>query len=106
MTDKSKKQSDEPSLPSFEMDLFGALFGFHEKAMTLLRQSHLADEKLDLVAKQLQRLLDETTIELKRTKMFADVAGRLESVYEELKRLIDELSGSQNPGPNNPEMRP
>jgi hypothetical protein len=42
MTDEPKKQP----FASVEADLFGTLFAFHKKTMTLLRQSSLDDEKM------------------------------------------------------------
>jgi hypothetical protein len=40
--------AEKPDLSSVEGDLFGALLGFYEKAMALLRQSSLDEEKLKM----------------------------------------------------------
>ena len=97
MSEQSKKQPTEPNLSSIEADLFGALFNFHKKSMDLLRQSSLDDEKLNLVADRIKTLLADTTAEVERTKDL-NVAGRLEAAYDEVERLVDELSGLHGDG--------
>ena len=42
------EQPSKPPLASVEADLFGAVFAFHMKTTTLLRQSSLGDEKLNV----------------------------------------------------------
>ena len=91
MDEQTDKPQDSPDLTSLEGDLFGALFRFHEKTMALLRQSSLDNDKLDLVADRIQQLLDDATAEMKRRKDM-NLVGRLESAYEEVKRLVEELS--------------
>ena len=91
--DQSSKPPDTPSLDSIEGGLFGALFGFHQKAMALLREADLDDDKLDLVADRIKLLLEELTARMKHTNDF-DLQGPLESAYEEVERLVDELSKS------------
>lgn len=91
MDEQTDKPPDKPNFPSFEADLFGALFGFHKKTMTLLRQASLDDDNLDLVADRISQLLREATAEVERTKNL-DMTGTLESVYEEVKRMVEELS--------------
>jgi hypothetical protein len=61
------EQPNKPTLASVEADLFGAIFGFHKKTMTLLRQSSLDDEKLNVVADRIKTLLDAVTAEVKGT---------------------------------------
>jgi hypothetical protein len=85
------EQPNKPSLASVEADLFGAVFGFHKKAMTLLRESSLDDEKLNVVADRIKALLDSATAEMKRTQQ-ANIKERLEAAYDEVKRLVDQLS--------------
>lgn len=91
MTEKTQK----PSLASIEADLFGTLFGFHEKTMALVRQSSLDDEKLRIVADRMNSLLDSVTAEIKERKEF-NLTDRLEAAYSEVKRLIDEVSAGKN----------
>lgn len=85
------EQPNKPPLPSVEADLFGALTGFHKKTMTLLRQSSLDDEKLNVVAERIKTLLDNATTEGMRTQQM-NLTEQLEATYEEVKRLVDELS--------------
>jgi hypothetical protein len=54
MTEQPNKQS----LASIEADLFGTIFGFHKKFMTLLRESSLDDEKQNAVAPASDRIPD------------------------------------------------
>ena len=42
MDDQSNKPADTPSLHALEGGLFGTIFGFHQKLMTLLRGAGLA----------------------------------------------------------------
>jgi len=87
----------QPKLASVEADLFGTLFTFHKKTMTLLRQSSLDDEKMKLVGDRIKTLLDKVTAEMKQTQQF-DLTQRLEAAYEEAKRLVAELSRSYDGG--------
>ena len=89
---EERKPVDEPSLASVEGDLFGALFGFYEKAMVLLRQSSLDDEKLKLAGEAIQGVFAKVTDEMKRTRNL-NLTGPFEAGYEELCRLVEELSG-------------
>ena len=59
--------------------------------------SSLDDEKLNLVADRIKTLLADTTAEVERTKDL-NVAGRLEAAYDEVERLVDELSGLHGDG--------
>ena len=88
---EERKPVDEPSLASFEGDLFGALFGFYEKAMTLLRQSSLDDEKLKVAGEAIQGVFAKVTDEMKRTRNL-NLTGPFEAGYEEVRRLVEELS--------------
>ena len=97
MSELSKKRPAEPNLSSIEGNLFGALFSFHKELMDLMRQSSLDDEKLNLVADRIKTLLADTTADMERTKD-ANVADRLEAAYDEVQRLVDELSGSHDGG--------
>jgi hypothetical protein len=88
MTEQPNKQS----LASIEADLFGTIFGFHKKFMTLLRESSLDDEKQNAVAERIKTLLGNVTAEMDRTQQL-NVTERLEAIYEEARRLVEELSG-------------
>lgn len=85
------EQPNNPPLASVEVDLFGVLFAFHKKVMTLLRAASLDDEKLKIVSDRIETLLGNATAEMKTTPQ-VNVAERLEAAYEEVKRLVDELS--------------
>ncbi len=97
MDEQNSKSPDKPNLAAFEGNLFGALFGFHKKAMGLLRNSGLDDDKLELVSERIEQLLADATAEMERTKNL-NLAGPLESAYEEIKGMVDELSDSHDSG--------
>lgn len=58
-----------------------------------MRQTSLDEKQLKTVAERIQSLLDDATAEAKRPQHL-DVRERLKAVYDEVKRLVDELSGS------------
>ncbi len=93
---RMKKQNPQlpsgPTLASLEGDLFGALMGFHMKTMTLLRESSLNDEKRKLVGDRLNSLIADATAEIKQAQQ-VNLTERLEGIYGEVKRLIEELTG-------------
>lgn len=93
MSEQDSKSPDKASVSTFEGNLFGELFGFHKKTMDLLRNSGLKDDKLKLVSERISQLLANVTAESEHTRNL-DLAGPLESAYEEVKRMVDELSGS------------
>jgi hypothetical protein len=97
MPEQPRKHPPRPPLASVEADLFGAIFGFHKKTMTLLRQASLNDEKLKVVTERIKTLLDNATAEGKQTQRL-NVRERLEAAYEEVKRLVDELAGFPDGG--------
>ena len=84
---------DNPSLDSIEGGLFGALFDFHENVMALLRGANLSDENVKVAGKRLRVLMKETTEHIKRTRDL-NLQPRLDSMYEEVKRLVDDLGGA------------
>jgi len=86
-------KDEQPDLASFEGDLFGALFDFYEKAMALLRQSSLDEEKLKLAGKAIQGVFAKVTDEMKRTRNL-NLTGPFEAGYEDIRRLVKELSSS------------
>ena len=99
MPEQPNNPHPQPPLASVEADLFEAIFGFHKRTMTLLRQSSLNDEKLSVIADRINTLLDNVTGEMKRTQKL-NVTGRLEAAYDEIRRLVDELSGFPDGGKN------
>jgi uncharacterized membrane protein YukC len=86
----------QTNLVTFEADLFGTLFAFQKKIMTLLRESSLNDEKIKTVGDRIKKQLDDAIAETKGLKQPFNVAERLDAAYEEAKRLVDELSVSQD----------
>jgi len=91
MADETNKPHDTPDLGSVEGDLFGALFGFHQRIVTLLRQSNLDEGKLKLVSKRVKQLLEGATAEMKRSATW-NLTEQLESAYEDVRRFAEELS--------------
>ena len=91
MPEQSDKRPAEPTPSTIEGNLFGELFGFHKKVMELLRNAKLSDDKLELVSERIEQLLGDVTAEINRSKTL-DLAGQLESAYEEGKSMVDELS--------------
>ena len=89
------EQPNKRPLASVEADLFGAIFGFHKKTLTLLRESSLDDDKLKLGADRIKTLLDAATAEMKATQQ-VNLTQRLDAAYEEAKRLVEELSRSND----------
>lgn len=87
----------QPTLASAEANLFGALFAFHKKIMTLLQESSLDDENLKVVSDRIKTLLDTATAEMKVTQQM-NLTEKLGTAYEEAKRLVDELSGISGDG--------
>lgn len=88
------RQPDNRPLASVEADLFGTLFAFHKKIMTLLRESSLDDEKVRIVGDRINTMLDEATSEMKAQQV--NLAERLDAAYEEARRLVEELSHSDD----------
>ena len=88
MDAQTNEPADKSNLIAFEGNLLGTLFGFHEKVMDLLRNSGLDDDKLKLVSERIAQLLVDATAEMERTKNL-NVAGPLDSVYEEVKNMVD-----------------
>ncbi len=91
MDEQTDSPQDNPDLASLETNLVGTLFGFHERTMALLRNSGLDDDKIKLVGDRIGQLLREVTTEMERTKNL-DLSGPLVSAYEEVRRLVEELS--------------
>ena len=96
MQDVPKDQPAESNLSSIEGNLFGALFNFNDKTMKLLRKSSLDDDQLNVVIQRIQRLLENTTAEMARTKDYSNLAHSLDIAYAEVKRLVDEFERSSS----------
>lgn len=94
--ERKTKDASKTDLASAESDLFGALFGFSEKAMALLRESSLDEEQLKMAAKAITRVLENVRDEMNRTGN-PNLAGPLEAGYEEVRRLVAELSSKKGP---------
>jgi hypothetical protein len=91
MDDETNKPPDAPALHSFEGGLFGALFGFHKRVMALLRAANLDDGNVRIAGERIHLLIEKATEEIKRTRDL-NIQPRLDSMYEEVQRLVDELS--------------
>jgi len=88
-------EQPRPNLASVEADLFGTIFAFHKKTMTLLRESSLDDGKQKVVADRIKTLLDAATAEMKQSQQI-NLAERLDAIYEQAKRLVHELLPSDD----------
>jgi len=75
-------------------NLFGELFEFYKKTMILLRGLSLPDEKLNVVVNRIKSLLNTATVELKQAQQL-NMTERLAMAYEEVKRLVEQLSGGE-----------
>ena len=93
MDDQTNKPADTPSLHSVEGGLFGALLGFHQKTMTLLRAANLDDDKVDIAFSHLTLLIAKVKEDIKLTNDL-NIQPHLDSMYDQMKRLVDELSKS------------
>lgn len=85
------EMEEKPSLASVEGDLFGALFGFYQNVMALLRESSLNDTDLKLATEAIHRVLSNVNDEIKHTGSL-NLKGSLERGYEEIRRLVEEMS--------------
>jgi hypothetical protein len=85
------EQPKQQHLAAVEADLFGTLIAFHKKTMTLVRESSLDDEKINVVADRIKTLLDAATAEMKATQQ-VNLTQRLDAAFDEVKRLVEKLS--------------
>jgi hypothetical protein len=92
--ERKAEDAKERDLSSVEGDLFGALFGFYQKAMALLRQSSLDDDKLKMAGEAINQVFAKVTDEMKRTGNL-NLTGPFEAGYEEIRRLVEELSSKE-----------
>ena len=93
MDNKTNKPSGTPPIQWLDGDLFDALVEFHKKVIALLRAANLDDDKLDIAGERLKLLMAKSSDEIKRTPDL-NVQRRMDSMFEEAKRLLDELSQS------------
>jgi uncharacterized membrane protein YukC len=93
MTEQPSKQP----LAAIETDLFGGIMEFYTKTTALLRESSLDDDKRKVVVDRIKALLDDATADMKAIQQ-PNLSERLEAAYKEAKRLVDELSASQDAG--------
>lgn len=91
MDDETSKPPDNSDLHYSEIDLFGALAGFHLKAMALLRAANLDDENVRIAGERIHFLIENASKEIERTRDL-EIEPRLDSMYEEVQRLVSELS--------------
>lgn len=97
MKDQAPKSTVQPTLASVETNFIGTLFGFFTKTMTLVRESSLDDDQKKVVAGRINSLIDNAKDEIQRTKQL-DPSKPLQAIYDEIKRLVDELSGAADGG--------
>jgi len=97
VADKPKGPLEVPDIASFEADVLGVLFGFYKKSMTLLRQSSLDEEKIKIAGERICQLMENVPEEIKRSRDW-NLAGRMESAYEEVKRMVEELANPHGGG--------
>ena len=57
MDDQTSTPPDTP-IHALEGNLFGTIFGFHQKVMALLRAANLPDDKLGVASERISHLLD------------------------------------------------
>jgi len=93
MDNKTNKPSGTPPIQRLDGDLFDALVGFPRKVIDLLGAANLDDDKLDIATERLKLLMAKSSDEIKRTPDL-NVQRRMDSMFEEAKRLLDELSQS------------
>jgi hypothetical protein len=93
MDNKTNKPSGTPPNQWLDGDLFDALVVFHKKVIALLGAANLDDDKLDIAGERLKLLMAKSSDEIKRTPDL-NVQRRMDSMFEEAKRLVDELSQS------------
>jgi len=93
MNNNTYKPSGAPTIDSLEGDLFDALVGFHKKVIALLQAAKLDDDQLNIAAERLKFLMAKSSDEIKLAPDL-NVQRRMDSMFEEAKRLVDELSQS------------
>lgn len=97
MSEQAPKPSSSPPLASVEADFCGTIFGFFTRTISLLRESSLDGDQRKIVAERIHSLIDNATVEMKQTKQL-DLTKPLQAAYDEIKRLIEELSAEADDG--------
>ena len=92
MKKQKTKKADKLDISSIETGLVGALFGFHRRVVTLLRQSSLDGAKLKMLSERIELVIQNVTAEIERSQD-VNLAERFELAYEEIRCLVEELSG-------------
>jgi hypothetical protein len=82
----------QPSFASAEEDVFEALAVFQQRVVAMLRQSSLDDGTVKVLSRHIKSVIQKITDEMKGSRNF-NLAGRLDSAYEEIRRLVADLSG-------------
>lgn len=100
MEEKRKPDDIGPSMGAFEADLLGTLMQSHLRLIKLVRQAPLDEDGKIKVHERILPLMDELrsriTDAVSDPKGF-DLKGRLEAIYSEAEKAIDELSGGKQP---------
>ncbi|MEI8373677.1 MAG: hypothetical protein WCJ35_12690 [Planctomycetota bacterium] len=95
MTDMAG-DSEKFDLDSIEAKLFRPLSEFYKKAIILLQKSPLRDEKAKvMVVERIKLVMKNVVDEMNRSKTF-NMTAPLESAYEEIRCLVEELSVKEN----------
>lgn len=83
---------------SVEASLVGTLLEFHQRVISLVRESALdASGKMN-VYERIHSLMDQLNDEFKNDVVDPrnfDLAGRLEAIYNEAARIIDDSAGDE-----------
>ena len=91
-TEKNQgRRRDKPSFALAEEDILEALAGFQRRVVTMLRKSSLDEGTAKVLSRHVKLVIQNITDEMKGSRDF-DLAGRLESAYEEIRCLADDLS--------------
>jgi hypothetical protein len=91
------KKPTAPNLSFLETDLFGTLLEFNKKIVELLQQLAVDDEGKALANQRVESMINDITADIGRSQDF-NLKNRLESVYDEMKRLLDEVATPDEPG--------
>ena len=70
--------------------MFEALAGFQRRVVSMFRKSSLDEGAVKVLSRHVKLVIQNITDEMKGSRDF-DLAGRLESASEEIRRLVDDL---------------
>ena len=100
MQEKPEADRDAPKKGADGLGLFGTLLQFYQRTVRLVRRSSLdVDAKVRIyerIHSQMEELSDEIKNDVVDPRDF-DLAGRLESIYNEAKAAIEEAGGAVQP---------